>query len=111
MTAHAFEQTLCIAADHPSLAGHFPGQPLVPGVILLEQVALAVRAWRGQRLTCVLEAKFMQPLLPAQRALLRLNAATQPREVWHQPPARLRFEILHDGSGHVLARGLVEVAA
>jgi len=108
MTAHAFEQALCIAADHPSLAGHFPGQPLVPGVILLEQVALALRAWRGQRLTRVLEAKFMQPLLPAQRALLRLSAVGRP-EQWHQPPARLRFEILHDGS--VLARGLVEAAA
>ena len=108
MTAHAFEQALCIAADHPSLAGHFPGQPLVPGVILLEQVALALRAWRGQRLTRVLEAKFMQPLLPAQRALLRLSAVGRPEEL-NQPAARLRFEILHDGS--VLARGLVEAAA
>ena len=105
MTAHAFEQTLCIAADHPSLAGHFPDQPLVPGVIVLEQVALALRAWRGLRLTRVLEAKFMQPLRPAQRALLRLSAAGQPG----QSPARLRFEIVHDGS--VLARGQVEADA
>ncbi len=108
MTAPAFEQALCIAADHPSLAGHFPGQPLVPGVMLLEQVALALRAWRGQPLTRVLEAKFMQPLLPAQRALLRLSSSG-PSEQLPQSPTRLRFEILHDGS--VLARGLVEAAA
>ena len=31
-----------IEADHPSLPGHFPGRPLVPGVMLLEQVALAL---------------------------------------------------------------------
>ena len=108
MNDHGYEQALCIAADHPSLAGHFPGQPLVPGVVLLEQVALALRAWRGQRLTRVLEAKFMQPLLPAQRARLRLSAAGRP-EASNQATARLRFEILHDGS--VLARGLVEAAA
>ncbi len=68
-----FEWPICIESGHPSLPGHFPGQPLVPGVILLEQVALGLRAWRGQRLGRVLEAKFMAPLLPDQRASLQLR--------------------------------------
>jgi 3-hydroxyacyl-[acyl-carrier-protein] dehydratase len=93
----AFEQPLCIEAGHPSLPGHFPGQPVVPGVILLEQVALGLRAWRGQRLGRVLEAKFMAPLLPDQQALLQLSEAGA---------ARIRFEIQHDGL--LLARGMVE---
>ena len=42
-----FEQPLRIDAAHPALPGHFPGQPLVPGVMMLEQVARALRAWRG----------------------------------------------------------------
>jgi len=92
-----FEQALRIGAGHPALPGHFPGAPLVPGVVLLEQVALALRAWRGQRLGRVLEAKFAAPLLPEETATLRLTAADG---------ARARFEIRRDGI--LLARGLVE---
>jgi 3-hydroxymyristoyl/3-hydroxydecanoyl-(acyl carrier protein) dehydratase len=95
-----YEQVVCIGAGHPVLPGHFPGQPLVPGVLLLEQVALALRAWRGQRLARVLEAKFLAPLLPEQVAVLRLTNAAG---------ARVRFEIQRDGN--LLARGLVEGAA
>lgn len=37
--------TLRIAPDHPALAGHFPGNPIVPGVVLLD---LAIRALARQ---------------------------------------------------------------
>ena len=117
MNGTVFEQRVCIDAGHPALPGHFPGDPLVPGVVLLEQVALAVRAWRGQRLARVLEAKFMAPLLPAQAATLRLTEAApngstpggsnQGKTELENP--RIRFEIRRDDS--LLARGIIEVAA
>jgi 3-hydroxyacyl-[acyl-carrier-protein] dehydratase len=100
MNGAGFVQALCIDASHPALPGHFPGHPLVPGVLLLEQVALALRAWRGQRLVRVLEAKFVAPLLPDEAAMLHLLEADR---------SRVRFEIRRDGS--LLARGLVEGAA
>ncbi len=96
----SFEQTVRIGAGHPALPGHFPGTPLVPGVMLLEQVALALRAWRGQPLGRVLEAKFAAPLLPEETATLRLTAADG---------ARARFELRRDGT--LLARGVVEGTA
>jgi 3-hydroxyacyl-[acyl-carrier-protein] dehydratase len=34
--------TLQIAADHPALAGHFPGSPIVPGVVLLDETLHAI---------------------------------------------------------------------
>lgn len=92
-----FEQALRIDAGHPALPGHFPGAPLVPGVVLLERVALALRAWRGQRLSRVLEAKFAAPLLPEQTVTLRLSAVDG---------MQARFEIRR--AGVLLARGLVE---
>ncbi len=34
--------TLCIEQDHPALPGHFPGAPIVPGVVLIEHIVAAI---------------------------------------------------------------------
>ncbi|WEN15339.1 hydroxymyristoyl-ACP dehydratase [Rhodanobacter sp. AS-Z3] len=96
-----YEQSLCIDAGHPALPGHFPGHPLVPGVVLLEQVALALRAWRGQRVARLIEAKFVAPLLPAETATLSLSEAAP-------SGSRVRFEIRR--GDQLLARGMLEGA-
>jgi len=36
-----------IPADHPSLPGHFPGNPVVPGVLVLDRVLDAVQVASG----------------------------------------------------------------
>ncbi|RBC43168.1 hypothetical protein BRN41_12545, partial [Xanthomonas oryzae pv. oryzae] len=33
--------------DHPCLPGHFPGRPVVPGVVVLDHVLQAVEALHG----------------------------------------------------------------
>lgn len=58
--------TLSIGADHPSLAGHFPGNPIVPGVVLLDEAIAAIgRSCGGPfpsfRLASV---KFLRPVVP-----------------------------------------------
>jgi 3-hydroxymyristoyl/3-hydroxydecanoyl-(acyl carrier protein) dehydratase/SAM-dependent methyltransferase len=56
-----------IPADHPSLAGHFPGAPVVPGVVILDEVAAALAEWRpGCQLAGVSAIKFLLPLKPEQ---------------------------------------------
>jgi predicted LPLAT superfamily acyltransferase len=59
----AADTTFIIAADHPALDGHFPGNPVVPGVIVLEQVQRALEERIGAlRLTGLPQVKFLSPL-------------------------------------------------
>lgn len=54
-----------IAADHPCLPGHFPGQPVVPGVLMLDMVIAAIQQqWPGARVASLPSAKFLRPALP-----------------------------------------------
>ncbi len=52
--------TICIPADHPSLAGHFPGRPIVPGVVLLD----ALFAELGLSPAALTSVRFVRPVRP-----------------------------------------------
>ena len=63
-----------IPADHPALPGHFPGYPITPGVVLLNQVAKAFARWQpGARISAWPQAKFVSPLLPEEAFVIRLT--------------------------------------
>ncbi len=56
-------ETLIIPVDHPSLPGHFPGNPIVPGALLLDCVIRAAQG-RGLRVGGISQARFTAPLRP-----------------------------------------------
>jgi 3-hydroxyacyl-[acyl-carrier-protein] dehydratase len=63
-----------IDPGHPSLPGHFPGRPIVPGVVLLDHaVRLALADRPGCRLAGIVVAKFRLPVAPAERVALELS--------------------------------------
>ena len=65
-----------IPPDHPSLPGHFPGRPIVPGVVLLEKVIESIEATHGPLPPLRLpQVKFMQPLLPGENADVHIEGA------------------------------------
>lgn len=59
-----------IDASHPSLPGHFPGRPIVPGVVLLDRVAAVVEREWNARISKMPQVKFLRPLLPDETAEL-----------------------------------------
>ncbi|MFZ2754539.1 MAG: hypothetical protein WAZ48_13990 [Lysobacteraceae bacterium] len=100
-----------IPADHPCLPGHFPGQPIVPGVVVLDRVLAAIEAQHGALGALRMpQVKFLQPLLPEQTArieLQRLSDASDTSDVPAAPP-RWRFRVLRDDS--LIASGEVHAA-
>ncbi|MEY2920367.1 MAG: hypothetical protein RL261_1672 [Pseudomonadota bacterium] len=67
--------TLRVPAQHPALAGHFPGNPIVPGVVILDAVICAAEAWLDDRfrLAGLSQAKFLAPLKPDEAARIELQ--------------------------------------
>jgi 3-hydroxyacyl-[acyl-carrier-protein] dehydratase len=71
-----FELRRSITADHPSLPGHFPDAPLVPGVLILDEVLAALRDWRKDcQLAAIRTVKFLQPLKPEQAFTICLSTS------------------------------------
>ena len=96
--------TFVIEAAHPCLPGHFPGQPLVPGVVILDRVVAAVEAVHGPLGALRLpQVKFVQPLLPDEQAEIALEDASR------DGVSRWRFRVERAGmllaSGEVVADG------
>ncbi|MCD6666382.1 3-hydroxyacyl-ACP dehydratase FabZ family protein [Hydrogenophaga bisanensis] len=61
-----------VPADHPAFAGHFPGRPIVPGVVLLDRVLWMAGRERGFTGWTVAQAKFLRPVAPAEMLVFRL---------------------------------------
>lgn len=65
-----------VDASHPSLPGHFPGDPIVPGVVLLDRVVEAIEAAHGPLARLRLpQVKFLQPLRSGEPARVELDGA------------------------------------
>lgn len=87
-----------VPASHPIFAGHFPGRPIVPGVMLLERVLNEVARVRSCSPAALLirEAKFFTPLQPDESAQLQIELGDR----------RGVFVFRHEAS--IIARGIVE---
>lgn len=65
-----------VPTDHPAFAGHFPGRPIVPGVLLLDEALRCAGKWLEKPVDrwTVAQAKFLSPVGPGETLHIRLNA-------------------------------------
>ena len=71
------EQRIDIPEVHPCYAGHFPGQPILPGVLLLERVMAVAQEQLTSPLSnfSLLNVKFLAPVLPGAKLAVSLTAS------------------------------------
>lgn len=76
-----YERSVVISIDHPSLSGHFPGHPVVPGVVLLGEVLGIVRevSAPSRSVAGLPMVKFSSPVRPGEvvRICVDLDEATE----------------------------------
>jgi 3-hydroxyacyl-[acyl-carrier-protein] dehydratase len=100
------ETSLSFAPDHPAFAGHFPGRPIVPGVLLLDAAIHALMQAHpapagGPPPTCQINsAKFLSPVLPGETLTLSWRSSGT---------GQTRFDIA--GSDRQVATGLLMFGA
>lgn len=71
-------------ADHAIFSGHFPGQPVVPGVCMMEMVRELLEQHSGRRLWLhrADQVKFLSPILPDSQPWMEIRWEMKEGPVW-----------------------------
>ena len=71
---------LLFPEDHPAAQGHFPGNPVIPGAVLLSEALRAIEAGAG--IDCgrcdIRSAKFFRPTRPGDRVRIEYSVSSGP---------------------------------
>lgn len=87
---------LPIATNHPAFEGHFPGAPVLPGVVLLDEAIRAIELAGGGEPRCwrVGSVKFLRAVAPGAALVLEQEQLAS---------GTVRFTVF--GAGQVVATG------
>jgi 3-hydroxyacyl-[acyl-carrier-protein] dehydratase len=85
----------CVTVNEPFFAGHFPGHPVMPGVLLLEALAQAAALLAkgsmteepGDKVTYLMaidNARFRKPVVPGDRIELQVEVVKRKGDIWKE---------------------------
>lgn len=84
------------ASDHPVAEGHFPGNPIIPGALLLDEV---IKSVIGDRDAVVIQsAKFFRPIRPGETVLLQWETRQE---------GEIVFKCIIETNGELAAAGVL----
>lgn len=82
----------CVTNNEPFFQGHFPGNPIMPGVLIIEAMAQTAGALichsggftgdKGVYFMAISEARFRKPVLPGDRLELHVKRIQNRAQVW-----------------------------
>jgi beta-hydroxyacyl-ACP dehydratase FabZ len=91
-----------VSINEPFFQGHFPGHPIMPGVLIIEAVAqaggiLALKAMGGEKRIAYFagidNCKFRRPVVPGDQLRLEVTVIARKGPVW-----KMHGEALVDGA-------------
>ncbi|MBC7982847.1 MAG: hypothetical protein H7Y02_03235 [Candidatus Obscuribacterales bacterium] len=96
-----FAAHLVVEREHPSFVGHFPGFPIVPGVLLLDLILAAIQKSLPvlTRLETIASSKFLRAVAPAEHVDVMIRVAAEA----DSPNLRARFQA--SSAGKPVAEG------
>ncbi len=80
-----------VSINEPFFTGHFPGQPIMPGVLIIEAMAQVsgllafksgVKKTRSVYFMSIEKAKFRQPVFPGDQLVMDITTVQQRGSVW-----------------------------
>ncbi len=70
-------ETVVIPMDHPALPGHFPGQPIIPGAVLIDHIVALAETRGGWLVEAVVTTKFHKMAQPGFPIVIRLTPSSE----------------------------------
>jgi 3-hydroxyacyl-[acyl-carrier-protein] dehydratase len=98
--------------DEEFFVGHFPGDPIVPGVILVESMAQSCRAWLNSQIGAKAEgfiasidrAKFIKPVRPGDVVIIESKPLNEISELNKGDSRFCRFSCVSKSGGENVAK-------
>lgn len=112
MSSQTTHKIIEISSNHPGLSGHFPGNPVLPGVVILDHVRQCIEKWKHYSIddSQLKSVKFLSPVLKGDVPSPTLNIVLEEKNTLNiSPTIKIEFRCLQNED--LIVQGLWELQA